>query len=124
MDSSPIVYITQDPPVHLRGGMPVRRDISSALNYGQIRVVLASDHIASLQPETASETIRQAMRNFNPDRDSICFAGGDPLSYAMTLVALKGLRHKRVTVLRWDRDKSPGGDRLVQGKYVPVTIDL
>lgn len=120
------VYVVQQPPPFRdrSTGTTVHKDMSSAQRYGKIVQLLEAADQPSLTPGPSLYTLQKKLRDFNPERDYICYAGGDPMSLALALVVLKDLNLREVQVLRWDRERSTDGQRLTGGFYVPITTPL
>lgn len=100
------------------------RDLSSANRYGTIRFVFNRDEHPSLTPSESLVQAQKVLANFDPHNDYVCYAGGDPLSIAITFLALKALRIHTVQFLRYDRERGRDGGSSGHGFYVPVTVNL
>ncbi len=126
MADEPTVYIVQQPrPFYDRvTGVMVPKDMSSAQRYGKIVHVLEADEQPSITPGPSLFNLQKKLRDFNPELDYICYAGGDPMSLALALVVLKEFNHREVQTLRWDRERSTDGQRMAGGFYVPVLTPL
>ena len=119
------VYIVQSPPIQIRPGHPPRvRDLSSAQRYGKLMPVLEEFEQPSLHPGPSLHKMNRALRSFDPTKDFLCYAGGDPMSIALALVALRNLGLREVQMLRWDRERDTEGVRTKGGYYMPVTTPL
>lgn len=118
------VFIVQEPPPVYRHGKTITKDLSSAQRYGRLEPILAPDEQASLTPGPCLHKLCKGLRGFNPTKDYICFAGGDPAGYALALIALRENGIREVSALRWDRERATDGTRTVGGYYVPVAMKL
>jgi len=123
-DEDAVVYLIQEPPAMVRNGVRLQKDLSSAQRYGVIKPILGHRDQASLTPGQCLFTLSKALRWFNPERDYICHAGGDPMAIGLALVALSINGFKEVTNLRWERERDTEGKRKPGGFYVPVKIPL
>lgn len=121
-----VVYLVQQPrPFRDRlTGAVTPKDLSSAQRYGKIIPVLEADDQPSITPGPSLFVMQKKLREFNPERDFVCHTGGDPMSLALALLALRDLNLKEVQVLRWDRERATNGERLSGGFYVPVLTPL
>jgi hypothetical protein len=118
------VFVVQEPPPMRRGGAMVHKDLSSAQRYGRLVTILSSQDQPSLTPGPMLHKLSKALRDFDPSLDFVCFAGGDPMSLALALVALKDLNLRDVQVLRWDRERDTSGERMNGGYYVNISTPL
>lgn len=116
------VYVVQEPPPFRRGGRLVAKDLSSAQRYGKLVTILANDDQPSLTPGPALHELSKALRQFNPSTDYLCWAGGDPMSMALAIVALKEQGVHYVPTLRWERERDNDGQRTRGGFYVPIEV--
>ncbi len=126
MPDEGVVYVVQQPrPFRDRAtGNTFPKDLSSAQRYGKLVPILDAEDHPSLTPGPSLFQLQKKLRDFNPERDYICHAGGDPMSLALALLVLRDLNLKEVQVLRWDRERSTQGERLAGGFYVPVLTPL
>lgn len=103
-------------------------DLSSAARLGTLVPVLGERDSPSIALAPALVRIRQALRDYNPDRDHILAAGGDQLASFMAGAILTDegrLSQESVSWLRWDRNRDFDGRRDVRkGEYVPVRFNL
>lgn len=125
LDEGTVFVVQQPPPFKDRNtGAIVLKDMSSAQRYGKIIQLLESGEQPSLTPGPSLFTLQKKLRDFNPTKDYICYAGGDPMSLALALLVLRDFNFREVQALRWDRERSTSGERLPGGFYVPVTVPL
>lgn len=124
MDS--VVYIVQEPPmIYDRASKRhFSKDLSSAQRYGRIVYILGPSDQASLTPGPCMHKLRKELKDFRPDADYICFAGGDPMSLALAMLVLRDMNINTATALRWDRERDTSGERKNGGFYVPVSTPL
>lgn len=118
-----VVYIVQEPPVSHRDGVQISKDLTSAQRYGIIKCILTQQEIASRAPGPYYNKMLRELQDFNPDRDYICFAGGDPVALSLAVLALRNLNFREVKFLRWERDRPVNGDRTA-GYYIPQILPL
>lgn len=118
------VYVAQEPIPKRVGGVPVAKDLSSANRYGKIRHLLKSNELVSQAPGPALNKMSRELKDFNPSCDYLCMVGGDFLSIALALLALRNMNFREVQLLRWERERSTSGERTAGGFYVPVTVPL
>lgn len=118
------VYIAQEPSPKRVNGVSMAKDLSSAQRYGTIRHILKSNESASQAPGPSLNKMSRELKDFNPARDFLCMAGGDYLSIALAILALRNMNFHEVQVLRWERERSTDGERQAGGFYVPVTVPL
>lgn len=95
------------------------RDLSSASRFGQVEFLLQPHEKAAQNPDLTLERLMMRLESFDPTRDFIFTAGGDPLAFALTVAALKELDFTYFQYLRWERDRQNGG-----GFYVSVRVPL
>lgn len=106
------VFLLQSP--------PLSRDISSASKYGTVMPIFTSEETPSATPLAGQQRLLDALTDFNPDLDYVCFAGGDPYVPFLAAAVLWQLGHDSVSMLRWDRQRDADGRRTGGGGYVPV----
>lgn len=126
MQSEGSVYVVQEPPAsyNRQTGGYVTKDLSSAQRYGKLVPILAQAQHASLTPGPSLFQMQKALRDFKPDRDFVCYAGGDPMALALALLTLRDYGFTEVQVLRWDKERDLDGNRLAGGYYTPVRTPL
>lgn len=95
------------------------RDLSSASRFGTVKFLLEQHEKAAQNPDLVFERLLMRLETFDPTRDFIFTAGGDPLAFALTVAALKELGFTYFSYLRWERDRQNGG-----GFYVSVKVPL
>lgn len=117
------VYLIQEPRDRSREGAPLSKDLSSAQRYGRIIPILSSAEHPAITPGPCMFKLEKALRRFD-EGDYICFAGGDPLGLALTVIALQRAGVREAKFLRWERERDPSGHRTGNGFYVPVLITL
>ena len=117
------VYLVQNPPpVRRASGPPIFKDLSSAQRYGVLHPMLDEGEQPSATPGPCLHKVSKALRQFNPERDFLCYAGGDPMSLAIGCLALANMGIKEFNLLRWERERSTDGQRQRGGFYVPVNV--
>ena len=114
------VYITNNPAPSKRTGW--RPDLTSAIQYGQIKFVFEAEDPVSKRPVQAMEQAIELLKDFDPYEDYLCWASSaDPISvYIVTMVLTGHYHHKDIQTLIWDR----GGPDKKVGCYIPVTLRL
>lgn len=112
----PKVYLLQEP--------TSEKDLSSAAKYGAIFPIIDSKEKVAMNIESVFNLIYDALENYDPDADFICFAGGDPLLEFMAGIIISRLGFTEVTHLVWNRERNGGGYHSGQGYYMPKTIKL
>jgi hypothetical protein len=121
--SEGVVYLVQQPPPVRRGsGPPKHKDLSSAQRYGVLRPILSDSDQASATPGPALHQMMRELKSFDPAKDFICYAGGDPMSLAVAAMALANMNIREFTMLRWERERSTDGVRKPGGFYVPIKV--
>jgi len=120
--NEPIVYLVQSPPPIYRNGTPIHKDLSSAQRYGAIHPVLGEDDHPSITPGPSLSKVSKVLRDFRPDTDYLCSAGGDPMALALSTLALASWNIHEFTLLRWERERETDGTRKGGGFYVPITV--
>ncbi len=100
-------------------------DVSAAGIYGQVEYVLGAGDRTSSNPDHSARKLFAALETFDPDKDFILWAGGDPLSCMLTGAVLAELGVLRYKYLRFEKDRArPEPGQQVSGFYVPVMVDL
>jgi hypothetical protein len=120
------VFVVQEPPAsynRVTGGY-VAKDLSSAQRYGKLIPILAQAQHASLTPGPSLFQMQKSLREFSPEFDYICYAGGDPMALALALLTLRDMGFQEVNVLRWDKERDTDGNRKAGGYYTPVRTPL
>lgn len=118
------VFLVQEPRSLHRNGTVVPRDLSSAQRYGKIIPVLSQGEQPSLTPGPCLHKMLRELREFDTENDFLCYAGGDPMSLGLALLALRENGRKEVSVLRWDRERDTSGNKTQGGYYVPIRVPL
>lgn len=122
-DNDSVVYLVQSPPpVYRPNKPPILKDLSSAARYGTIQPILEEDEHPSSTPGPALSKMSKALREFRPEVDYLCSAGGDPMSLALAVLALANWNIPEFTLLRWERERDTDGTRTRGGFYVPITV--
>lgn len=99
-------------------------DVTPAQIYGVVEYVLGAGDRTSSSPALSLRKLFSALENFDAEVDFILWAGGDPLSCMLTGAVLSELGILRYKYLRFEKDRSRGGNGPVTGFYVPVQVDL
>lgn len=115
--SDSTVYMVQEP--------AAGRDLSSAQRYGKLVSLLSLREQASLTPGPSLFKLQKLLRDFNPDKDYVCFPGGDPMALALTMLTLRDMNFREIQYLRWERERSIDGERFNnRGFYLNVSVPL
>lgn len=117
------VFITHEPIPVVYDGKARFKDLSSAERYGKITNIFAQDDLISMAPGPAANKAARMLKDFDAKKDYLCYAGGDPLSLSLAILALRNMNIKEVSYLRWDRSPKEGGVRS-KGFYIPQSIPL
>ncbi len=101
----------------------------AATQYGGLRFIFDASDRAHLDPTTAQETVRQELKDFDPEQDFLLpTIFGDPAATWVTLLwlapFLKSQGHRYVTFLYWSRGKGDEGMTNENGYYMPCKIPL
>lgn len=118
------VYLVQEPtvPRHATGKTI---DISPLYQWGNVEVLIDQGQVASFNPTPVREQIARRLRDFDPDVDFICAAGGDYLGMLMAGMALADMGFDYAYFLRFERKRLPDGSRSPsEGSYVPVMFPV
>lgn len=99
-------------------------DVSAAGVYGEIQFVLSAGDRTSSNPELSIQKLRRALRDFDPYRDFIVWAGGDPLSCMLTGMVMREQGHRKFRFLRFEKNRNIRHGEKVTGFYSPVEIRL
>ncbi len=100
-------------------------DVSPAAIYGSIEFVLGPGDRTSSSPALSVGKLFTALESFDPDKDFVLWAGGDPLSCMLTGAVLSELGILRYKYLRFEKERGKSGPgEPVQGFYVPVQVDM
>lgn len=122
--AEPVVYIAQEPTPFLQNGVPKYKDLSSAQRYGRIVYLLDQTDMPSQDPWYARNKMFAALDSFDPKNDFLTVVGGDPISLALAMAVLGAMGHEEISYLRWDRERTPDGERTSGGFYTPVLVPL
>lgn len=117
------VFVIQQPSLNSRGWMP---DLSSAASYGNIEYIFLGGEKVYALPGPSLFKARKVLREFDPDKDFVLWPGmGDPMAYAVAMIALSELGLDHIKFLYWDRTRdSDGGRTGHKGFYVPIPIHI
>ena len=111
----PIVYVIQAPTNAVV-------NLSTAKEFGELKIILATDAWPSVKSEEALENLRAALKDFRKE-DYILFAGGDPAAAFLAGLVLPETYEEPIQWLRYDRGIDGNGHRTAQGHYTPTSID-
>lgn len=121
MQKEPTVYFPREMlPVPASSAL----DLSSAARYGKMEFILTLEQTPSFMPGPCMNSMRSALKDFNPELDYIADAGGDKMGLALLMLVLRDMNFRSVKFLRWERERLPNGVRSKSGYYVPVTVPL
>jgi hypothetical protein len=101
------VYITHE----MRG-----RDVSNALEYGAVRVILPAEIQVvdnPIQKKLVIETIEDTLKDFSDD--DYLLLSGDPATIAISFGVAALNNNGRVRILKWDRH---------QEAYLPIDVEI
>ena len=103
-------------------------DVSPAQEYGPIEFIFDAYQNPSSDPLASLRRVRDVLKNFDPDKDHIVTAGGDPYSallvgYVVAELELP-LKYLRFERLRTRAEGSPPGQPNIikSGYYIPVEL--
>lgn len=99
-------------------------DVSPAAVYGEIMFVLSAGDRTCSNPELSMERLRRALSEFDPLKDFIVWAGGDPLSAIVTGMVLIDLGIRKFRYLRFEKNRNTKPGVPVTGFYSPVEVWL
>lgn len=119
----PRVFLIAQPTVTREGKMP---NLEPLAEHGEIRTLLQAglDNPWS-EPARCMKIINARLLDFNPEEDSIAWAGGDSLALLMVGAVLERYGYNKVRWLRYERTPMPGGGWSHEGaKYIPTVIPL
>jgi len=121
------VFIICQPKPGPQGNM---YDVSPAQEYGPIEYIFEAYQNPSANPTRSLKRVRDILEKFNPDKDYIVTAGGDPYSallvgYVISKMKLP-LKYLRFERLRTRAEGSPPGQPNIikSGYYIPVELPL
>lgn len=97
-------------------------DLSSAQRYGKVVPILDTTDYPGRIPGPALFKLRKALADYHPE-DYVCYGLSDPAAafLAGMVFARQNLLREPVNWLRWERERSPAGDRI-GGFYTPTPI--
>lgn len=106
-----------------RGGVQPY-DLSSAMQYGDLIFVFRADQSTpSADPEWATRHAREILRDVTPN-DFLIWAGGDPMGAVVASAIFADNTDGRVNYLKWERERTSGGERTGRGYYIAVPVDV
>lgn len=113
------VFIIQEPKARKdTGWLP---DFTTAEEYGRIvNIFKGSQHPSYMHVNELHNHLDSVLRDFDPQRDYILWAGGDAASI-VHVSAYLAKRHNSVQMLRWDNRRNEQKQRI-GGFYKPVTL--
>lgn len=117
MKVRPSVHVIQAP------SSPVI-DLSSAVEYGTIRNIYPSRFQTSLDPDRAIAEMREYLQVNYKSGDYVASVGGDQASIFIAGLVLPEFTDEPINWLRWEKRRNSRGERLPDGFYTPVIIDL
>lgn len=112
----PIVYLLQEP--------TSEKDLSSAAKYGNIVPIIGSHEKPGWNIQVTLNKLKNKLQDYDPENDSICFPGGDPIVQLIAGIVLERLGFYEVTYLQWNRSRDPNNNPTGSGFYVPKKIQL
>lgn len=115
MQKIPTVYLLQEPTSD--------KDLSSAAKQGRIVPIIRNGDRPSQNVAATIDRLAAALKYYDPESDSICFAGGDPIVQFLAGVVLERLGYEEVTHLIWNRERVDG-QKTGSGFYMPKRISL
>ena len=98
------VYVIQEAP---------GRNILSASDYGELKVVLPSSYNLFLSVGPTVSRIKRKLKDFSDDDYLLLM--GDPACIGVACAVASDLNRGKFKVLKWDREEQ---------KYYPVEVDL
>lgn len=124
--SAPRVYVIHQPKPRPNGYCP---ELGGAQEYGTLEYVFDLDDRANTSPQTAVMQAGDRLRDFDPERDFLCWAGfGDPATLWVTIAVLTAMGHTRLRWLYWSKSRerwqADGNSTEPQGYYAPLAIDV
>ena len=100
----PTVYVVQEMPNH---------DISAAMRFGEIKVLLPSNTQIAFSTVPTVRTLRRKLRDYK-EGDTLLLTG-DPVAIGLACSIAAFYNAGRYTALKWDRREK---------LYIPVKIDV
>lgn len=90
-----------------------KKNLTPAMDFGDVEVVLPEDTQLTFAPQPAVEVIRRKMSSYTAE--DYIVAVGDPVAIGAVCAAAALATGGRFTVLKWDRQEK---------RYIPVRVDL
>lgn len=117
------VYLICQPSVDKNGKQPRLEDLA---RFGQVRVILQAGDAPTRRQQRCIARVDHALADFVPEVDYLVWAGGETLSALMVGFILREQGIQRFQWLKYGNPKDPHhpGQRLAEGTYTPVWIDL
>jgi hypothetical protein len=111
---NPRVFLIAEPSVRHNGEFPT---LTPLAEYGDIKTVIPSSLYVSRHPDTAMQIIQTKMKDFDPERDYLVWAGGDTLGAVLVGAFLYSHVPEGVKIrwLRWQRNRDKDGKRTESG---------
>lgn len=110
------VYVVNQPARRTTG---IVYDISPATEYGPLDFVFTMhQERPSNDPDWALDTAHEKLKAFDPEKDYVLWAGGDPFSLAVVTAILSD-NHDVFSFLKWERDRETR-----EGRYTPITLNM
>jgi hypothetical protein len=98
------VYVTQEQD---------KRDITGALQYGEIEILLPNGHQIMFSPAPTIKRLERKLSTFS-DNDYILLMG-DPAIIGATCMVASQINNGKIKLLKWINS---------QQKYIPIQLDL
>lgn len=118
--------------VHLIAQPSVSRDrkppsLDPLYEHGPVEVLIQAGEYPTFNPERCLKLVEDRLRNFDPDRDCLAWAGGDALAAVMAGVVLSDMAAEKgwesFTWLRYERPVDGSGKRThIGAKYTPIKV--
>lgn len=99
-----IVYVISETTQH---------NISSALDFGQIKTLLPPGSQVSFSPAPTVRRLQRGLEKFSDDDYLLCI--GDPTAIGIACAVAASRNNGRFKVLKWDKHEK---------RYIPIAIDL
>ena len=100
----PIVYVVSE---------TIQHNISSALSFGEVRVLLPPMAQVAFSPAPTVRRILRGLEKFSDNDYLLCI--GDPTAIGIACAVAAARNNGRFKCLKWDRHEK---------RYIPVAIDL
>lgn len=123
MSERPRVFVINEPTVSRTGRRP---DLHPMEKYGEVRTLVKEGEYPSFAPREALQRITERLRDFDPNRDFLAWAGGEPLSAVMVGSLLADMDITDVRWLRYERPASPGRHGTISKRphYTVVEVPI